>query len=72
MDNVAVNSFRVAPNDRAELAQVVVEFIDQGHRRISRHLALTRIRVLGTVAALEPVRPSVVAAELVRQQPFVS
>lgn len=41
-----------------------MELIDQGHRRISRHLDLTRIRVLGTVAALGPIRPSTIAAEL--------
>jgi DNA-binding MarR family transcriptional regulator len=41
-----------------------MELIDQGHRRISRRLDLTRVRVLGTVAALGPVRPSTIAAEL--------
>lgn len=41
-----------------------MELIDQGHRRISRHLDLTRVRVLGTVAAREPIRPSAIAAEL--------
>jgi DNA-binding MarR family transcriptional regulator len=51
-------------NDRTELARAVMELIDQGHRRISRHLDLTRVRVLGTVAALGPVRPSTIAAEL--------
>ncbi|QKV73931.1 MarR family winged helix-turn-helix transcriptional regulator [Amycolatopsis sp. Hca4] len=51
-------------NDSVELARAVMELIDQGHRRISRHLDLTRIRVLGTVAALGPVRPSTIAAEL--------
>ncbi|AKU14715.1 hypothetical protein VV02_00550 [Luteipulveratus mongoliensis] len=38
--------------------------IDQGHRRISRHLDLTRVRVLGTVAAQGPIRPSAIAAGL--------
>ncbi|MGW4485824.1 MarR family winged helix-turn-helix transcriptional regulator [Amycolatopsis sp. NPDC004368] len=51
-------------NDRVELARAVMELIDEGHRRISRHLDLTRVRVLGTVAARGPVRPSVIAAEL--------
>src|SRR3954466_12192484 len=41
-----------------------MELIDQGHRRISRRLDLTRVRILGTVAAREPVRPSTIAAEL--------
>jgi len=41
-----------------------MELIDQGHRRISRHLDLTRIRVLGLVAARGPVRPGAIAAEL--------
>ena len=41
-----------------------MELIDQGHRRISRHLDLARVRVLGTVAALGPVRPSTIATEL--------
>ncbi|SRR6266496_265630 len=41
-----------------------MELIDQGHRRISRHLDLTRIRVLGVVAARGPVRPGAIAAEL--------
>lgn len=51
-------------NDRAELARAVMELIDQGHRRISRYLDLTRLRVLGMVAAKGPVRPSAIAAEL--------
>lgn len=51
-------------NDRVELARVVMELIDQGHRRISQRLDLTRVRVLGTVAAQQPVRPSAIAAEL--------
>src|SRR4051812_26058861 len=51
-------------NDRVELARAVMELIDQGHRRISRRLDLARVRVLGTVAALGPVRPSAIAAEL--------
>jgi DNA-binding MarR family transcriptional regulator len=51
-------------NDRAELARAVMDLIDQGHRRISQRLDLTRIRVLGTVAARQPVRPSAIAAEL--------
>ncbi|AYF78302.1 MarR family transcriptional regulator [Nocardia yunnanensis] len=51
-------------NDRMELARAVMELIDQGHRQISRRLDLTRVRVLGTVAALGPVRPSTIAAEL--------
>ncbi|MFC4584465.1 MarR family winged helix-turn-helix transcriptional regulator [Sphaerisporangium corydalis] len=41
-----------------------MELIDQGHRRISRRLDLTRVRVLGTVAARGPVRPSAIAAEI--------
>ena len=41
-----------------------MELIDQGHRGISRHLDLTRVRVLGTVAANGPIRPSAIAAEL--------
>ena len=41
-----------------------MELIDQGHRRISRRLDLTRVRVLGTVAARGPVRPGAIAAEL--------
>src|SRR5690242_12125494 len=41
-----------------------MELIDQGHRRISQRLNLTRVRVLGMVAAQGPVRPSVIAAEL--------
>ncbi len=41
-----------------------MELIDRGHRQISRHLDLTRIQVLATVAAREPVRPSAIAAEL--------
>jgi DNA-binding MarR family transcriptional regulator len=38
--------------------------IEKGHRQISRHLDLTRVRVLGTVAARGPVRPGAIAAEL--------
>lgn len=41
-----------------------MELIDRGHRQISRRLDLTRIQVLATVAAREPVRPSEIAAEL--------
>lgn len=41
-----------------------MELIDEGHRGISRHLDLTRIRVLGVVAARGPVRPGTIAAEL--------
>ena len=41
-----------------------MELIDEGHRRISQRLDLTRVRVLGTVAARGPVRPSEIAAEL--------
>jgi len=41
-----------------------MDLIDHGHRRISRQLDLTRVRVLGTVAARGPVRPSAIAAEL--------
>jgi DNA-binding MarR family transcriptional regulator len=41
-----------------------MELIDQGHRGISRHLDLTRVRILGLVAAKGPIRPSAVAAEL--------
>ncbi|WIX82531.1 MarR family winged helix-turn-helix transcriptional regulator [Amycolatopsis carbonis] len=51
-------------NERADLARAVMELIDAGHRRISRHLDLTRVRVLGTVAARQPVRPNAIAAEL--------
>jgi len=51
-------------NERAELARAVMDLIDQGHRRISRHLDLTRLRILGTVAARGPVRPGTIAAEL--------
>ncbi|MEQ0557593.1 MarR family transcriptional regulator [Amycolatopsis sp. NEAU-NG30] len=51
-------------NDRAELARAVMELIDQGHRRISRHLDLTRLRILGLVAASGPLRPRDIAAEL--------
>ncbi|MFI5610616.1 MarR family winged helix-turn-helix transcriptional regulator [Amycolatopsis sp. NPDC051903] len=51
-------------NDRAELARAVMELIEQGHRRISRRLDLTRVRVLGLVAAQGPLRPSAIAAEL--------
>ncbi|PKV92977.1 MarR family transcriptional regulator [Amycolatopsis echigonensis] len=51
-------------NDRLELARSVMELIDQGHRGISRRLDLTRVRVLGTIAALGPVRPRTIAAEL--------
>ncbi|GAB3891792.1 hypothetical protein GCM10029964_065540 [Kibdelosporangium lantanae] len=47
-----------------DLARAVMELIDDGHRRISRRLDLARIRVMGTVAALGPVRPSTIAAEL--------
>ncbi|MFI9385558.1 MarR family winged helix-turn-helix transcriptional regulator [Kutzneria sp. NPDC052558] len=50
-------------NDR-ELARAVMDLIDQGHRRISQRLDLTRMRVLGTIAARQPVRPSEIAAEL--------
>jgi len=51
-------------NDRVELARAVMELIDQGHRQISRRLDLARVRVLGTVAVLGPVRPSTIATEL--------
>jgi len=50
--------------DLTELAHAVMELIGQGHRRISRHLDLTRVQVLGTVAARGPVRPGEIAAEL--------
>ncbi|MCG3757303.1 MarR family winged helix-turn-helix transcriptional regulator [Amycolatopsis sp. Poz14] len=51
-------------NDSADLARAVMELIDRGHRQLSRRLDLTRIQVLGTVAAREPVRPAAIAAEL--------
>lgn len=41
-----------------------MELIDQGHRGISRHLDLTKLRILGTVAARGPIRPGAIAAEL--------
>jgi DNA-binding MarR family transcriptional regulator len=51
-------------NEREELALAVTELIDQGHRGISRHLDLTRLRVLGEVATRGPLRPSAIAAGL--------
>ena len=54
----------VQRNEWAELALVVMELIDQGHRGISRHLDLTRVRVLGLVAERGPIRPNEIAAEL--------
>lgn len=41
-----------------------MDLIDTGHRRISRHLDLTRVRVLGLVAAQGPLRPREIAAAL--------
>jgi len=38
--------------------------IDTGHRRISRHLDLTRVGVLGLVAAQGPIRPREIARAL--------
>jgi DNA-binding MarR family transcriptional regulator len=51
-------------NDRTELAMAVMELIDQGHRRIARRIDLTRIRILGLVAASGPLRPRDIAGEL--------
>jgi DNA-binding MarR family transcriptional regulator len=51
-------------NERAELARAVMDLLDQGHRGISRHLDLTRMRILGTVAARGPLRPGTIAAGL--------
>ncbi len=51
-------------NERARFARSVMELIDTGHREISRHLDLTRVRILGVVAARGPVRPSEIAAAL--------
>ncbi|MGK3203788.1 MarR family winged helix-turn-helix transcriptional regulator [Amycolatopsis sp. MEPSY49] len=51
-------------NETAALAQAVMELIDQGHRRISRRIDLTRVRVLGLVSARGPLRPREIAAEL--------
>jgi DNA-binding MarR family transcriptional regulator len=51
-------------NDRAELALAVMELIDQGHRRIARRIDLTRVRILGLVAASGPLRPRDIAGEL--------
>lgn len=41
-----------------------MELIDQGHRRIARRIDLTRVRVLGLVAARGPLRPRDIAGEL--------
>lgn len=41
-----------------------MELIDQGHRRISRRIDLTRVRVLGLLSARGPLRPRDIAAEL--------
>jgi DNA-binding MarR family transcriptional regulator len=51
-------------NEAAELARAVMELIDQGHRRISRRIDLTRVRVLGLVSARGPLRPRDIAREL--------
>lgn len=51
-------------NETAELARAVMELIDQGHRRISRRIDLTRVRVLGLVSSRGPLRPREIAAEL--------
>jgi DNA-binding MarR family transcriptional regulator len=51
-------------NESAELAQAVMELIDQGHRRISRRVDLTRLRVLGLLAAHGPLRPRDIAGTL--------
>ncbi|MFJ1759481.1 MarR family winged helix-turn-helix transcriptional regulator [Amycolatopsis sp. NPDC088138] len=51
-------------NESSELALAVMELIDQGHRRISRRLDLTRVRILRLVGDHEPVRPGTIAAEL--------
>lgn len=51
-------------NETAELARAVMELIDQGHRRISRRIDLTRVRVLGLASARGPLRPREIAAEL--------
>jgi DNA-binding MarR family transcriptional regulator len=41
-----------------------MELIDTGHRRISRYLDLTRVRVLGLVGARGPLRPRDIAEAL--------
>jgi DNA-binding MarR family transcriptional regulator len=51
-------------NESAELARAVMELIDQGHRRISRRLDLTRLRVAGLLAAQGPMRPRDIAGAL--------
>ncbi|UOZ03350.1 MarR family winged helix-turn-helix transcriptional regulator [Amycolatopsis sp. WQ 127309] len=51
-------------NESAELARAVMDLIDQGHRRISRRIDLTRVRILGLIGDRAPVRPSTIAAEL--------
>lgn len=51
-------------NEATELARAVMELIDQGHRRISRRIDLTRVRVLGLLSARGPLRPRDIAAEL--------
>ncbi|MEV6642272.1 MarR family winged helix-turn-helix transcriptional regulator [Amycolatopsis sp. NPDC051371] len=51
-------------NESAELARAVMELIDQGHRRISRRIDLTRVRVLGLISARGPLRPRDIAGEL--------
>jgi DNA-binding MarR family transcriptional regulator len=51
-------------NESAELARAVMELIDQGHRQISRRIDLTRVRVLGLIAAAGPLRPRDIAGEL--------
>jgi DNA-binding MarR family transcriptional regulator len=64
--------FIMKRNDRVELARVVMDLIDEGHRRISRRIDLTRVRVLGTVAAHGPMRPSAIAAALRLTAPTTS
>jgi len=49
-------------NEAAELARAVMELIDHGHRRISRRIDLTRLRVAGLLAAQGPMRPRDTAA----------
>ena len=51
-------------NEPAELARAVMELIDQGHRRISRRVDLTRLRVAGLLATQGPMRPRDIAGAL--------
>lgn len=46
------------------LARAVMEMVDVAHRRISRAVDLTRLRVLGLLAHEGPMRPSAVATAL--------